>query len=347
MDKVHTNKKNSIKAEIDKDEFSKSDYSNIFKSKSNYLKIFKETNIKDVVKRITDEIKDPKETELGNLIIEFLKDEGFKDKDLVEILAFLNNNKFNLKKYNTLALKTSKKREKSVYAEKAFTAGLATWLVQNESKYNSPFYQNLKKLLFDFYPTDTTEEYISVTMHEMDLANHSKVRELAVKKHNIPMKAFLTYLVSNYTSSYEAMLKGYCVTSYDEFLVILKKEISKNFEILTEIMDVITPKAQLKLLDLLIKKEEEKTIRYILTELVEKATAKQVAQKIIYILKDKTELKDDIIKLLSSKKKPAREIAVELLISWNLPENKKLLKPLLKDKSQKIVSMIADFLATV
>ena len=281
-------------------------------------------------------------------ILDFFTSEGLNKKDTELIDTFLNDKKFDLKQYNKLAIKVSKKREKSVYAETDFTDKLVTSLVMNYSEYNIAFYENLKKLLFDFYPENTTSIYINAMGREGEYTYIRKdTRQKALKKYNIPIKAYLIYLVSNYNSSYEAMLKGHCVTSYREYLVILKKEVKEHFLVLLEIMDIITIKAQIKLIDLLMEKEKEKTIDYILTNLINKATSKQLTQKIIEILENNLELKNEIIKLLKSKKKPAREIAVELLIKWKLPENKKLLTPLVNDKSKNIVSMIADFLATV
>ncbi len=277
---------------------------------------------------------------------DYLPYEAFKEKEIQLISDFLNGKPFDKKKYDKLTLKLAKKWEKKHDAPEIIT-GIALWLAENHKNYNHEFYNNLKKFLFDAYPTFTTNEYIYETRKAMELPNDLKVREAAFKKHNIPVKAFLTFLTSKYSDHYDAMMSGQCVTSYKEFLKILKKMTVNNFDTLTEVMDIITPKAQLKLLDLMLEKEEEKTINYILNELAEKTTANQVAQKIIYILEKKAELKEDVIKLLNSKKKPAREIAVALLIKWKLPENKTLLKPLTKDKSQKVVDMVSDFLATI
>jgi hypothetical protein len=311
--------------------------------------IFKEINTVDVVRRMKAEILEPKEEWLSNLISEFLKvEEGVKEIDILEVLNFLNNDKFNIKKYNLLAIKISKKREKSVYAEKSFTNGLAVWLIQTSEENNSAFFQNLKKFLFDFYPTDTVNQYVSETGREGEYVYIRKdTRQKAFKTHSIPVKAYLIYLVSNYDSSYEAMLKGYCVTSYEEFLTIINTDFEKHKLDFFQIMDILTIKAQLKLLDILIERAKKETLEFIFTNLVENATARKIAEKIIEILEPELELKDRVIALLNSKKKPAREIAVELIIKWKLPETKKLLMPLINDKSNNVTSMIADFLAQI
>jgi len=258
-----------------------------------------------------------------------------------------------MKKYYKLALKVSKKWERTVYDKPVVTKGISDWLAKSHKDHNDQFYNKLKTFLFDFYPTATSSSYINETGREGEYVYIRKdTRQKAQKLHNIPLKAYYTYLMSYYNSSYEAMLKGYACTSHTEFLNILKPEIIKNFDKVKGIAEVLNPKSQIKFLELLIEKKKENAIEYILSEFIFIASGSKITSCLVEslnnyykTLNNKTEFENKIITLLNSKKKPVREIAVELLIKWNLSNNKKTLTPLLNDKSKNVINMIADFLA--
>jgi len=316
-----------------------------------------------VISKISSESKEKRPELIKNLIFEYLRRkkvtyvylayESFKESDIKIVNDFLDSKKVDMKKYQKLALKVSKKWERTVYDLPIATKGISDWLTINHKDHDDEFYNRLKEFLFDFYPTATSTSYIEETGRKRNNVYIEKdTRQKAKEIHKIPSKAYYTHLASKYNSHYESMLKGYTCTSYTEFLNILKPDIINNFNEVTEAITPLNTKAQIKLLELLLEKKKEDTINFILNTFIFEASGGKVISYLVIILdkyyadlEDKTFFTNKIINFLTNKKKPVREISVELLIKWNLTNNKKLLTPLLNDKSKIVVDMIANFLA--
>ena len=303
---------------------------------------------KDYIKKINE--SPDKEKLINILLFEYLKRkkppqytyipyEEMNDKQIKAIQDFLEKGQTNEKQYNKLALKLNKKWEQN-RTHPELILGISGWLAKNQKEYNEKFYKNMKQFLFDFYPTISLMAYSKI----QEFKTYEEAREFF----DIPLKSYLTYISSRY-SYYEEKISPY---HYEPLLKEINRKLESNFKDFFEIMNVITPIAKIKILDLMIEKNEEQAMEFIITKFIKELSGKKVinhVEDIIsrYYLKtdNKEELENKITDLLDSKEKPAREIAVFLIIEWNLSNGKQLLKPLLKDKNKNIVNMITTYLA--
>jgi hypothetical protein len=303
-----------------------------------------------------------KEKLITDLIYEYLRRkkenyvslayESFGEKDIKIVDDFLYGRKVDMKKYNKLALKVAEKWEKTVYDLPIATKGISDWLVANSKTYNSPFYENLKKFLFDFHPTATTDSYISEIGRDKESGDtyyEDGNIEKAIKEYDIPPKSVLICAFNNYNYYIE---NGGHEPNFKEYIKIVDDAIKNDFELVTEIVDITNINGKMNLINLLFKHDNKKTIDFVMTDFIENNSGTKLLEFTFDFLddyynslNDNSDFEKSVIKLLESKKAGAREIAVKFIIKWNKPDTKKLLKPFLNDKNKNIVNMIADYLA--
>ncbi len=279
-----------------------------------------------------------------NITLDYFKESKYKDKDINLIKDFLNNKltRKTEKNYYKLAEKSIKKLEKE-YNGPSFLKQIIGWFIKSKDILENPFYKNFQNFLFDFFPTHSCEVYFDNILYVKEKISENVIE--IIKQYNIPTKTYLIYLVHSLNNSFYSVIE-------DINTAELKRYITDYFDTLLEIMDITTLESQIQLLDILYNKDNNKTLDFLLT-FSQKATSKRLKSHIISIFDksytsfndtQKKELSDKLISLLKSKKKSSREISVALLIKWNLPENEKLLKPMLEDKSKDIVNIISEYL---
>jgi len=293
----------------DKERFKKIEY---------LLPIIKDTDIMQplVISTIYSyfEVKEIKK-EITDLVIDFLLDNNSIElNSLVDILKKASDSEYFLGDWT-----------------KYYLANFNIWMINNDIENN--FYSNLRKLSFALNPIKMFEIYIKDEMLFNVYAQPNKKISIdtIINEYKIPIFNYFQYLVKNWFEDWALEeMKKYLVDNFEEF----KKALDEN-SFKDSIIELLYNETNSKLFN-------ENCIK----DMLKKVKSKKSKEAMIRILEKDSNNRDFVVdNLLGKKKAVLRELAVKLLVKWNLPKTVDILKPLVeKEKNKTVKRVLEDYI---